>query len=111
MKFVKIRSRWRPVPGLSRLLQPAKTTLPGVPPLVSRSNKPLAMNTEELLTVLVYYHIHRKLFLTVGKEAERPFVSKIVEPGQTVVLDRGYQAHHLFDQWQNEGCRYVCRAW
>ncbi len=44
-----------------------------------------------------------KLFLTEGKEAERPFVSQLVKPGQKVVLDRGYQAHHLFDQWQDEG--------
>jgi len=42
--------------------------------------------------------IPHKLFLTEGKGAERPFVSKIIEPGQTAVLDRGYQAHHLFDQ-------------
>jgi hypothetical protein len=53
--------------------------------------------------------IPRKLFLTEGNGAERPFVSKIIEPGQTGVLDRGYQAHHLFDQWQLDGCHFVCR--
>jgi len=53
--------------------------------------------------------IPRKLFLTEGKGAERPFVSRIIEPGQTGVLDRGYQAHHLFDQWQLDGCHFVCR--
>ena len=25
------------------------------------------------------------------------------------VLDRGYQAHHLFDQWQKDQCHFVCR--
>ena len=53
--------------------------------------------------------IPRKLFLTEGKGAERPFVSRIIDPGQTAVLDRGYQAHHLFDQWQEDGCHFVCR--
>jgi hypothetical protein len=53
--------------------------------------------------------IPRKLFLTEGKGAERPFVGKIIEPGQTAVLDRGYQAHHFFDQWQSDGCHFVCR--
>ncbi len=53
--------------------------------------------------------IPRKLFLTEGVGAERPFVSRIIEPGQTGVLDRGYQAHHLFDQWQLDGCHFVCR--
>jgi len=49
------------------------------------------------------------LVLTEGKDAERPFVSQIIEPGQTAVLDRGYQTHHLFDQWQSEGRHFVCR--
>lgn len=53
--------------------------------------------------------VPHKLFLTEGKGAERPFVSKIIEPGQTGVLDRGYQAHHLFDQWQLDDCHFVCR--
>jgi len=44
------------------------------------------------------HDIPRKLFLTEGKGAERPFVSEIIVPDQTGVLDRGYQAHHLFDQ-------------
>jgi hypothetical protein len=53
--------------------------------------------------------IPRKIFLTHGKGAERPFVSMIVSPGQTGVLDRGYQAHDLFDQWQKEKKYFVCR--
>ena len=53
--------------------------------------------------------IPRKIFLTHGRGAERPFVSMIVSPGQTGVLDRGYQAHDLFDQWQKEKKYFVCR--
>ncbi|MBU1234913.1 MAG: transposase [Proteobacteria bacterium] len=53
--------------------------------------------------------IPHKLFLTEGKGAERPFAFSMIRPGQTGVLDRGYQAHHLFDQWQVNGCHFVCR--
>jgi hypothetical protein len=53
--------------------------------------------------------IPRKIFLTEGKGAERPFVSKIIEPGQTSVMDRGYQCHECFDQWQKDGKDFVCR--
>lgn len=218
MKYVKIYSQQHIVPTQSQLLKPLKNIWAKVPPLRSRSNKPLAMNTEELLNILTYYHLQefssgseliqalqeddyarnfvapaggikhstffdtvndrgveqllavftelqkqasgvlpsqysdlgdlvaidgslidsvlsmhwaeyrtnskkaklhlgfdlnhgtpRKLFLTEGNGAERPFVSSIIEPGQTGVLDRGYQAHHLFDQWQKDGCHFVCR--
>jgi hypothetical protein len=53
--------------------------------------------------------IPTKIFLTSGKGAERPFVSQIISPGQTDVLDRGYQCHENFDRWQAEGKKYVCR--
>ena len=53
--------------------------------------------------------IPRKIFLTDGKGPERPFVSLILSPGQTGVLDRGYQAHEMFDLWQKEGKYFVCR--
>ncbi|TKB23051.1 IS4 family transposase [Desulfopila sp. IMCC35006] len=218
MKIVKFYSRQHLVPTQRQLQKPLKSILPKVPPLRSRSNKPLAMNTEELINILTYYHLQefssgseliqalqeddyarqfvapaggikhstffdtvndrgveqllfvftelqkqttgilpsqhselgdlvaidgslidsvlsmhwaeyrrdskkaklhlgfdlnhgvpRKLFLTEGNGAERPFVSSIIEPGQTGVLDRGYQAHHLFDQWQRDGCHFVCR--
>ena len=218
MKSLKRYSVWHIAPTQKELLKPLKKVLPKIPPLKSRSNKPLAMNTEELLNILTYYHLQeftsgteliqalqeddyarqfvapaggikhstffdtvndrgveqllavftelqkqatgtlpsqyselgdlvaidgslidsvlsmhwaeyrtnskkaklhlgfdinhgipRKLFLTEGKGAERPFVSKIIEPGQTGVLDRGYQAHHLFDQWQEDQCHFVCR--
>ena len=218
MKSLKRYSVWHIAPKQKDLLKPLIQVLPKVPPLKSRSNKPLAMNTEELLNILTYYHLQefssgtelvqalqeddyarqfvapaggikhstffdtvndrgveqllvvftelqkqaagtlpsqytelgdlvaidgslidsvlsmhwaeyrthskkaklhlgfdlnhgvpRKLFLTEGNGAERPFVSKIIEPGQTGVLDRGYQAHHLFDQWQQDQCHFVCR--
>jgi len=53
--------------------------------------------------------IPRKIFLSDGNGAERPFVSMILSPGQTGVTDRGYQAHDRFDQWQQEGKHFVCR--
>ncbi len=218
MKSVTFYSRWHIVPSQRGLLKPLKQVLTHVPPLSSKSNKPLAMNTEELINILTYYHLQdftsgtelvqalqeddyarqfvapaggikhstffdtvnergveqllfvftelqkqatgilpsryselgdlvaidgslidavlsmhwaeyrtnskkaklhlgfdlnrgipRKLFMTEGKGAERPFVSDILDPGQTGVLDRGYQAHHLFDQWQRDKCHFVCR--
>lgn len=53
--------------------------------------------------------IPRKVHLTDGNGAERPFVSKILSKGQTGVLDRGYQCHELFDQWQHDDRLFVCR--
>jgi len=41
--------------------------------------------------------IPRKIFLTNGKGGERPFVSQILETGQTGIMDRGYQCHADFD--------------
>jgi hypothetical protein len=53
--------------------------------------------------------IPRKIFLTDGNGAERPFVNKILSPGQTGVGDRGYQKHALFDSLQAEGKSFVIR--
>jgi hypothetical protein len=53
--------------------------------------------------------IPRKVFLTDGNRAERPFVSQILSPGDTGVLDRGYQSHKKFDQWQDEDLHFMCR--
>lgn len=53
--------------------------------------------------------IPSKIFLTDGKEGERPFVGMILSPGQTGVMDRGYQCHKSFDRWQGEGKHFVCR--
>jgi len=53
--------------------------------------------------------IPRKIFLTDGKGDERPFVSQIISPGQTGVLDRYYQCHKNFDEWQEEQRHFICR--
>lgn len=53
--------------------------------------------------------IPRKIFLTDGKEGERPFVEKIIGVGETAVVDRGYQCHALFDAWQQAEKHFVCR--
>ena len=57
----------------------------------------------------VNHSIPQKIFLTDGNGTERPFVQKILEPGQTGIMDRGYQSHDLFDQWQASGIHFVCR--
>jgi len=53
--------------------------------------------------------IPRKIYLTDGKEGERPFVDKIIDKGETGVMDRGYQSHDHFDQWQTAEKFFVCR--
>ena len=53
--------------------------------------------------------IPRKLYLTEGKGGERPFVSCILESGQTGVMDRGYQDHSRFDEWIDEEKHFVAR--
>lgn len=53
--------------------------------------------------------IPSKLFFTDGKADERPFVSQILRPGQTGVMDRYYQCHKDFDLWQTEEKSFVCR--
>jgi len=51
----------------------------------------------------------QKLFLTDGKGDERPFVHNILEPGQTGIMDRGYQLHQNFDKLQEDHKHFVCR--
>jgi len=53
--------------------------------------------------------IPKKIFLTDDKEAERLVVEKILAPGETGVMDRGYQSHKLFDAWQADEKHYICR--
>lgn len=53
--------------------------------------------------------IPSKIFLTNGKGDERPFVSQILAPGQTGIMDRYYQRHKSFDLWQTEEKHFVCR--
>jgi len=53
--------------------------------------------------------IPEKIHLSSGKADERPFVGKILEPGQTGVMDRYYQCHKNFDEWQTGEKHFVCR--
>jgi hypothetical protein len=53
--------------------------------------------------------IPRKIYLSDGKEGERPFGDKIIDKGETGVMDRGYQSHDHFDQWQASEKFFVCR--
>ncbi len=47
--------------------------------------------------------------LTAGKADERKEVKHLISPGQTAIIDRYYQCHANFDQWQAEGIHFVCR--
>ncbi len=53
--------------------------------------------------------IPKKIFLTDGKGDERSFVGRILSPGQTGIMDRGYQCHADFDHLQEENKSFVCR--
>lgn len=53
--------------------------------------------------------VPRKIYLSDGKEGERPFVDQLIDKGETGVMDRGYQSHGHFDQWQDAGKYFVCR--
>ena len=53
--------------------------------------------------------IPRKMILTEGRGAERPFVSHLLKEGETGILDRGYQDHQRFDAWIEEGKHIVVR--
>jgi len=55
------------------------------------------------------HSIPRKLYLTEGKGAERPYVNAILEADETGVLDRGFQDHALFDKWIDDGKHFVAR--
>jgi len=53
--------------------------------------------------------IPSKICFTNGNGAERPFVDLITLPGQTVIADRGYQEHALFDYLQPQGKHFIIR--
>jgi hypothetical protein len=53
--------------------------------------------------------IPKKIFLTDGKGDERPFVDLILSPGETGVMDRYYQRHKSFDEWQAKKKHFICR--
>ncbi len=54
--------------------------------------------------------IPRTMELTEGNAGERPFVSTLLEVGETAVLDRGYQDHGRFDTWIDQGNHFVARV-
>ena len=58
MKRLRFGSRWHTPPAHDKLMGPAKKILPTAPPLRSKSNKPLAMTTDDVLNILVYYHLN-----------------------------------------------------
>jgi len=58
MKRIRFGSRWHTPPAHDKLMGPAKKILPTTPPLRSKSNKPLAMTTDDVLNILVYYHLN-----------------------------------------------------
>jgi hypothetical protein len=53
--------------------------------------------------------VPRKIYLSDGKAGERPFAMQILSPGQTGVMDRGYQCHKNFDLWQDQNIYFLCR--
>lgn len=53
--------------------------------------------------------IPRKIYLSDGNEGERPFVDKILDKGETAVIDRGYQCNAHFDAWQAAEKHFICR--
>lgn len=53
--------------------------------------------------------IPMKIYLADGKSDERPYVSTILQPGETGVIDRYYQCYRDFDTWQAEEKHFVCR--
>ena len=53
--------------------------------------------------------IPSKICFTDGNGAERPFADPITSAGQTVVADRGYQKHALFDYLQSQEKHFIIR--
>jgi hypothetical protein len=53
--------------------------------------------------------IPMKIYLADGKSDERPYVSTILQPGETGVIDRYYQCYCDFDDWQAKEKHFVCR--
>ncbi|UFS71158.1 IS4 family transposase [Geomonas sp. RF6] len=47
--------------------------------------------------------------VTDANQVERQYVDRILQPGETAVLDRGYQCNADFDQWQEDGKLFICR--
>ncbi len=92
MKHCKIYSRWHIVPEQKRLMVPIRNILPSTPPLQSRCNKPLAMNTENLLNILTYYHLQE---FSSGRELiqalqEDEFARNLIAPAGGILSNVNY---------------------
>ncbi len=69
-----------------KLMSPLKNILPNITPLASGCNQPLKMTFEDQLNIL-----------------------QILSPGDTGLMDRGYQSPKLLDAWQTEEKHFICR--
>ncbi len=58
MERVSFNDRWHTAPTQSNLMEPVQKILLTTPPLRSKSNKPLAMTTDDILNILVNYHLN-----------------------------------------------------
>ena len=119
MDSIKLYSQWHIAPTQKQLLKPLKNIMTKVPPLRSRSNKPLAMNTEELINILTYYHLQE---FTSGTELiqalqEDDYARQFVAPAGGIkhstffdtVNDRGVeQLLTVFNELQKQATG-VCR--
>ena len=95
----KSYSRWHIAPTQKQLLKPLQQILIKAPTLRSRSNKPLAMNTEELLNILTYYHLQdfssgRELIQTLQED---DYARQFVAP------DNGIKRSTFFDTVNDRG--------
>lgn len=54
-------------------------------------------------------NIPRRFVITDGKADDKIYVNRLLEPGETGIMDRFYQKHSDFDLWQQEGISFVCR--
>jgi len=52
----------------------------------------------------------RGFVLIKGKANARKHVTDLVNPEETVILDRGFQCYADFDFWDSQGIQYVCRV-
>lgn len=113
--------------SFKQLCRPLITILPRVPLLESRCNRPLQMEFEHQLNALISFHLEehtsgRHLIQTLQEDEyarnniappagiqKSSFIEAMSEPGQTGIMDRGYQCHQNFDSWQTEEKHFVCR--
>ena len=95
------------VPEQKQLMMAVGNILPNTPALQSRCNKPLAMNTEELLNILTYYHLQE---CSSGRELVQAL--KEDEYARNLIAPAGcLQRSTFFDTVNDRGVEqllYVC---